>query len=114
MTDMESTEYDPAERELMASMLENWFQQRISMSNKALRLMLFPLIAVVLAAVAFWFNFYIPVPVVALAVLLGLFILAWIICLFIGGGLVKKVRMGDAIMLRKIRSSNKADEVDKT
>ena len=114
MTDLESPVYDPVERELMASMLENWFQQRISMSNRALRFMLFPLIAVVLSAVVFWFSYYIPVPAIALTVLLAVSILAWIVFLFIGARLVKRVRTGDAIMLRKIRSSNKADEVDKT
>ncbi len=114
MTDTESPVYDPVERELMASMLENWFQQRISMSNKALRFILLPLACVILFAVAFWFNYYIPVPVIVLTALLTVSILVWIVFLFIGARLVKRVRTGDAIMLRKIRSSNSADEVDKT
>ena len=110
MTDMESTSYDLAEQELMASMLENWFQQRISMSNRALRLMLFPLAGVLIFAVAFWFSYYIPVPSIVLTGLLGLSALVWIVCLFIGGRLIKRVRTGDALMLRKIRSSNSPEE----
>ena len=110
MADTESTSYDNSERERMASMLENWFQQRMSMSNKALRLILLPMVAVVLAAAVFWFNYYIPVPVVFLAALFGLTLLVWVICLFLGGRLIRRVRTGDSLMLRKIRSMNAPDE----
>ncbi len=92
------------EREKM-EMLENWFQQRTEMTSRAVRFILLPAIAVIVFAGLFWFQVYIPITVVILISLLGASLLSWIICLFVGGGILKKVRTGDSIMLRKIRSS---------
>ena len=106
MTDTEQTPYDNAERERMASMLENWFQQRMELSNRAFKLMFIPLAAVVLASLLFWFNYYLPVPSMVLLGILLVSLLVWIVCLLMGAKLVKRVRTGDSLMLRKIRSSN--------
>jgi len=105
MTEMEQNPYDSAERERMAFMLEKWFQQRMGLSNRAFKLIFIPLAAVLLAALMFWFNYYVPVPSVVLMGLLLACLLAWIVCLFIGARLIKRVRTGDSLMLRKIRSS---------
>jgi protein-S-isoprenylcysteine O-methyltransferase Ste14 len=94
-----------AERERMASMLENWFQQRMKLSNKAFRFMFIPLIPVAVLALAFWFSYYIPVPAFILLMILLVSLTAWVVCLFIGWGILRKVRTGDGIMLRKIRAS---------
>jgi len=85
--------------------LENWFQKRAEMSSRALKLILVPVIVILFFALVFWFQHYIPVPAVVLLGILGGSVLAWIVCLFIGGGVLRRVRTGDAIMLRKIRSS---------
>ena len=100
---------DFTEREKM-EMLENWFQQRTEMTSKALKFILLPAIAVFVSAGLFWFQVYIPVPVLLLISLLGASLLSWIICLFVGGGILKKVRTGDSIMLRKIRSSENPEK----
>lgn len=91
-------------------MLENWFQQRTEMTSRALKFILLPAIAVFVFAGLFWFQVYIPITVVILISLLGVSLLSWIICLFIGGGILKKVRLGDSIMLRKIRSSENPEK----
>ncbi|MCD6589521.1 MAG: hypothetical protein J7K88_13320 [Candidatus Fermentibacteraceae bacterium] len=101
----DTTSFDFSDKEKL-QMLENWFQKRAEMSSRALKLILIPVIAVLVFALVFWFQYYIPVPVVALLGILGGSVLAWIVCLFMGGGVLKKVRTGDAIMLRKIRSSD--------
>ncbi len=106
MTDSaDSSSFDFSDKEKL-QMLENWFQKRAEMSSRALKLILIPVIAVLVFALVFWFQYYIPVPAVVLLGILGGSVLAWIVCLFIGGGVLKKVRTGDAIMLRKIRSSD--------
>jgi|GEM_PF-1792065 len=99
-----------ADRERMAGMLENWFQRRTEMTSRAFRLILLPLVAVLLFASVFWFSFYIPVPVIVPIALVAVSILVWVICLFIGGRALRRVRTGDAIMLRKIRSSADSDK----
>ncbi len=89
-------------------MLENWFQKRAKMSSKAIRLILIPVIAVLLFAAVFVSAYYIAIPQIVSLVflsLLGTSLIVWVVCLFAGGGILKKVRTGDAIMLRKIRSS---------
>jgi hypothetical protein len=96
--------FDFSDKEKL-QMFENWFQKRAEMSSRALKLILIPVIAVLVFALVFWFQYYIPLPAVVLLGILGGSVLAWIVCLFIGGGVLKKVRTGDAIMLRKIRSS---------
>ena len=101
----DSTSFDFSDKEKL-QMLENWFQKRAEMSSRALKLILIPVITVLVFALVFWFQYYIPVPAVVLLGILGGSVLAWIVCLFIGGGVLKKVRTGDAIMLRKIRSSD--------
>ncbi len=101
---VDSSTIDFSEREKM-EMLEKWFQQRAEMTSRALKLILLPLIAVFAFAVIFWFNYYIPVPLIILLGLLGVSLTAWVICLFTGARVFKRVRTGDAIMLRKIRSS---------
>ncbi|MCP4647376.1 MAG: hypothetical protein GY852_06520 [bacterium] len=92
------------EKEKM-EMLENWFQRRTEMTAKALKFILLPVIGVIIFAGTFWFQMYIPLSPVILLALLGASLLAWVICLFAGGGILKRVRTGDSIMLRKIRSS---------
>ncbi len=104
-----STSTDFSEREKM-EMLESWFQRRTEMTSKALKLILIPVIAVLFFAAIFWFSYYIPVPAEILLGLLGASLLAWFICLFIGGGILKRVRTGDSIMLRKIRSSERSPQ----
>lgn len=104
LSENSSIAIDFTEREKM-EMLENWFQQRTEMTSKALKYILLPVIGVIVFAGLFWFQVYIPVSAPILIFLLGVSILAWIICLFAGGGILKKVRTGDSIMLRKIRSS---------
>jgi protein-S-isoprenylcysteine O-methyltransferase Ste14 len=101
----DTTSFDFSDKEKL-QMLENWFQKRAEMSSRALKLILIPVIAVLVFALVFWFQYYIPVPAVVLLGILGGSVLAWIVCLFMGGGVLKKVRTGDAIMLRKIRSSD--------
>ncbi len=91
-------------------MLENWFQQRTEMTSKALKLILLPVIAVFVFTLSLWYSFYIPLPSIILLGLLGASTLTWIICLFGGGRILKRVRTGDAIMLRKIRSSGDQSE----
>lgn len=94
-------------------MLENWFQKRTKMTSRAVKLILVPVIAVLLFTAAFVSAYYISIPQIAGLIFLGLLgasLLAWIICLFAGGGILKKVRTGDAIMLRKIRSSGDSAE----
>ncbi len=89
-------------------MLENWFQKRTKMTSKAVKLILVPVIAVLLFTAAFVSAYYIAIPQIASLVflsLLGTSLIVWIVCLFAGGGILKKVRTGDAIMLRKIKSS---------
>jgi len=100
-----STSFDFSDTEKL-QMLESWFQKRAKMSSRALKLILVPVIAVLVFALVFWFQHYIPVPAVVLLGILGGSVIAWIVCLFIGGGVLKRVRTGDAIMLRKIRSSD--------
>ncbi|MCD4708867.1 MAG: hypothetical protein K8S62_14130 [Candidatus Sabulitectum sp.] len=100
----DSTTIDFSEREKM-EMLENWFQRRAEMTSRALKLILLPLIAIILFAVVFWFNYFIPVPSIVLLGLLCASLLAWLVCLLMGTRVLKRVRTGDAIMLRKIRSS---------
>ncbi len=91
-------------------MLENWFEQRTEMTAKAIKLILIPVIAVFVFTLTFWYSFYIPLPSIILLSLLGASILAWVLCLFGGGRILKRVRTGDAIMLRKIRSSGSQSE----
>jgi hypothetical protein len=107
MTDFSEDTYPTAseERERMAVMLENWFQQRTKMTSRAFRLILLPLIAVVLFATAFWFSYYIPVHWIVPASLFAVSMLLWVICLFVGGRVIRRVRIGDTLMLRKIRSA---------
>lgn len=101
----DSPSIDFSEKENL-EMLGNWFQQRTEMTSRALKLILLPLIAVFVFAATFWFSYFIPVPPIVLLGLLGASLLAWVICLFTGTRVLKRVRTGDAIMLRKIRSSN--------
>ena len=91
-------------------MLENWFQQRTEMTSKALKLILIPVIAVFVFTLLFWYSFYIPIPAIILLALLGASTLTCVICMFAGGRILKRVRTGDAIMLRKIRSSGSQSE----
>ena len=98
--------FDSAERERMAAMLENWFQQRMALSNRAFKFMFLPIIAVVVFAAAFWFSYYLPVPVAVSTAGLVVSLAVWMVCLFLGGRLMKRVRTGDSLMLRKIRSSS--------
>lgn len=104
-----STSTDFSEKEKM-EMLESWFQRRAEMTSKALKLILIPVVVVLLFAAIFWFSYYIPIPAEILLGLLGAALLAWLICLFIGGGILKRVRTGDSIMLRKIRSSESSPQ----
>lgn len=106
MTEAANTPFDSVEREQMASMLENWFQQRMKLSNRAFKLIFLPLAAVAVFAVAFWFNYYLPVPVVVPMAALIISLLVWIVCSLMGFRLIRRVRTGDSLMLRKIRSSN--------
>ncbi len=101
---------DPGERERFASMLENWFQQRMKMSNRALKFMLLPLIAVVVFACVFWFSYYLPVPVAVPALALLVSLLVWFVCLIAGVRIFRRMRTGDALMLRKIRSSSAPEQ----
>ena len=94
-------------------MLENWFQKRTEMTSKAIKLILIPVIPILLFTAAFVSAYYIIIPQIVSLVFLGILgasLIAWIICLFAGGGIFKKVRIGDAIMLRKIRSSSDTAE----
>ena len=91
-------------------MLENWFQQRTELTSKALKLILLPVIAVFIFTLSFWYSYYIPLPSIILLSLLGASSLTWIVCLFGGGRILKRVRTGDAIMLRKIKSSDDHSE----
>jgi Flp pilus assembly protein TadB len=100
---------DFSDREKL-QMLENWFEKRAQMSSKALRFILIPVVAVLLFALVFWFQYYIPAPPVVLLGLLGGSIVVWIVCLFIGGGVLKKVRTGDTIMQRKVKSSGNQEK----
>lgn len=109
MTETEQTPFRSAERERMASMLENWFQQRMTLSNRAFKLIFVPLGAVVLFAGLFWFSYYLPVPPMVLLGLLVLSLAVWTLCLFMGARLIRRVRTGDSLMLRKIRSSSALD-----
>ncbi len=101
--------FDFSDKEKL-EMLENWFQKRTEMTSRALKFILVPVIAILLLAVIFWFSYYIPVPPMILLGILGASLLAWVICLFIGGGVLKRVRIGDAIMLRKIKSSSNSEK----
>lgn len=100
----DSISFDFSDKEKL-EMLENWFQKRTEMTSRALKLILFPLIAVFVFAATFWYNYYIPVPLIILLGLLAISPIVWVICIFIGARVLKRVRTGDAITLRKIRSS---------
>ena len=105
----DSTSFDFSDKEKL-EMLENWFQQRTAMTSRALRLILLPLIAVVVFALAsFWFM-YVPNVNIIMLSLLGASLIVWVICLFMGGKVLRRVRTGDTIMLRKIRSSSHPDK----
>lgn len=93
-----------SEREKI-DMLENWFEQRTDMTSKAFKFILFPSIPVPLFALLFWFQNYIPIPPVIWLVLFGLAILFWFVFIILAVKKLKRVRTGDAIMLKKIRSS---------
>ena len=93
-----------SEREKM-EMLENWFQQRTNMTSKAFKFILFPFIPVPVFATLFWFQLYLPVPPIVLLSLLGLAIIAWFVFIGLAVKKLKRVKMGDAIMMKKIRSS---------
>lgn len=110
MSSTASPPHYPEEREKFASMLENWFQQRMKMSNRALKLMLLPLIAVVVFACGFWFSYFLPVPVAITALALLVSLLVWFVCLIAGVRIFRRMRTGDALMLRKIRSSSTPEE----
>lgn len=110
MSSTASPPHYPEEREQFASMLENWFQQRMIMSNKALKLMLLPLMAVLVFALGFWFSYYLPVPATVTALALLVSLLVWLVCLVAGVRIFRRMRTGDALMLRKIRSSSTAEE----
>ena len=103
MSDMQTTDLF-SEREKM-EMLENWFQQRTDITSKAFKFILFPSIPVPIFALLFWFQFYVPVPPVILMSLFGLAIVFWFVFIVLAVKKLKMVRMGDAIMLKKIRSS---------
>jgi hypothetical protein len=60
--------------------------------------------------VAFWFSYYLPVPAAVPLAVLGVSVLVWVVCLFMGARLLKMVRTGDSLMLRKIRSANPPDQ----
>ena len=94
-------------------MLENWFQKRTEMTSRALKLILIPVTVVLLFAAAFFATYFILVPQIVSIILLGVTgtaLLTWVICLLIGGGVLKKVRTGDSIMLRKIRSHSEPEK----
>ena len=108
-----STSFDFSDKEKL-EMLENWFQKRTEMTSRALKLLLVPVIGVLLFGLAFFSTYYIVVPQIVSLVFLGLLaasLLSWIICLFAGGGIFKKVRIGDSIMHRKIRSSSGSEKI---
>lgn len=109
LDDSAQDDFSFSEREKMA-MLEKWFQQRTEMTSKALKLILVPLIVVIMSALVSWWFFLIPDWNIVLLALFGAALVAWIVCLFLGGGIFKKVRIGDAIMLRKIKSSRDTDK----
>ncbi len=95
-------------------MLENWFQKRTEMTSKALKIILFPVYTVLFFAVIFLAFYVFTVPMIVSYIIL-LFIvislLTLVICLFIGGGIFKKVRTGDSIMLRQIKSESKSEAI---
>ena len=108
-----STSFDFSDKEKL-EMLENWFQKRTEMTSRALKLILIPVIGVLLFGVAFFTTYYIIAPQIVIWILLGVLaasLLTWIICLFAGGGIFKKVRIGDSIMHRKIRSSGNSEKI---
>ncbi|MCK5784962.1 MAG: hypothetical protein KAH54_00235 [Candidatus Sabulitectum sp.] len=108
--DSPATDFSDTEQ---LEMLENWFRKRTEMTSKALKLILVPVMAVLLFAAAFFATYYIAVPQIVsfiLLVITGVSFLAWVICLFLGGGVLKKVRIGDSIMLRKIGSDSEPEK----
>jgi hypothetical protein len=104
MTELLTPEESSGESERMALMLENWFQQRTKMTARAFRFLLLPLLPMLTAAALFWYNFYIPVPAMVLAALFMFTVLVWLVCLIIGARVLSRVRTGDSLMLRKIRT----------
>lgn len=79
-------------------MFQRWMEKRGRMQRSIAWLLISPSILLAVAATAYWFQYYLPVPLMAILVLLGVSALAFLVCLALALTRLKRLSDGDRIM----------------
>lgn len=79
-------------------MFQRWMDKRGRMLRGIAWLLIFPSVFLAFAAIAFWFQYYLPVPLIAILAVLGVSALVFILCLVLALVRLKRLSDGDKLM----------------
>lgn len=79
-------------------MFQRWMEKRGRIQKSIATLLILPLILFVLAAAAFWFQYYLPVPLLATLVFLGVAAVLFLLCVILALAKLRKLSEGDRLM----------------
>jgi ABC-type spermidine/putrescine transport system permease subunit II len=86
------------ERVKRTEMFQRWMAKRGRMRKSIAGLLIVPSIVMAVAGGLFWFQYYIPVPMLAAMVFLGVSAACFAVCLVIALAKLKRLSEGDKIM----------------
>lgn len=79
-------------------MFQRWMEKRGRIQKSIALLLIMPLILLALAATTFWFQYYLPVPLIATLVFLGVAAAVLLLCVILALAKLKKLSEGDRLM----------------
>jgi len=79
-------------------MFQRWMEKRGRIQKSIATLLILPLILFALAAAAFWFQYYLPVPLIAAMIFLGVSAAVFLLCVILAQVKLRKLSEGDRLM----------------
>ena len=79
-------------------MFQRWMEKRGRIQKSIALLLIMPLFLFAIAAATFWFQYYLPVPLIATLAFLGVAAAVFLLCVILALVKLKKLSEGDRLM----------------